>query len=87
MQIDTCSYVINEYLKNEERRELFYLIGSCWFFIYRKILMIHICEKEQTSSNHYISLNWKEVRFTFWKQYKIKYFLTEIIEYIYEFLK
>jgi len=54
-------------------------------FIYRKVLMIHICEKEQsgkTSSKHYISLNWKEVRFTFWKQHGRKTFLTEIIEYI-----
>lgn len=49
-------------------------------FIYRKILMIHICENEQsgkTSSKHCISLNWKEVRFTFWKQHTN--FLAEII--------
>lgn len=59
-------------------------------FIYRKILMIHICEKEQsgkTRSKHYISLNWKEVRFAFWKKHKRTTLLTEIIEYIYKFIK
>lgn len=53
-------------------------------FIYRKMLIINICEKEQpgkTSCKHYISLNWKEVRFTFWKQHRRKTFKTGIIEY------
>lgn len=71
----------------EKEKNFFYLIGSCWVFLYRKILVIHISEKEQTSSKHYISLHWKEVGFTFWKQCKRKPFLTEIIEYIYEFIK
>lgn len=52
--------------------------------------MIHICEKEQsgkTRSKRYISLNWKEVRFAFWKKHKRTTPLTEIIEYIYKFIK